>query len=402
MKEKTMKLQARNREIQDTLASIYEGAENAKRELTAEENAKIAQLNREFENNRREILIDADAEAVANMREGESKTARLREYFKNVKQSRSADTVILSAKAGDNVTNTLEAAGAIPLHIEDIIDTQVEGLELPQTIKILTGVVGDDVWPFSINDATVEEVGEIVPLSEQALDFDSIKAVARRVGVQIAISNTAIDNAAFDLYSFVQMKIRKALAIYFAKKVYSHASFSGNKSPFAEVTAGSLYPTYENILEAVASIASKGFEGVPVITIDKKTEAQLKATPLVSGAAAGFVIQDGLLAGYPYTTSQHINKHLNSTSYEDDGADSYMGIGFWDYFAIQQHGDVRLTTDSNSAAVAARNKTVVTLNTAFSMTELSKLVNGGDNNNPHKPQAFALYKLVGAQSVSDF
>ena len=79
-----------------------------------------------------------------------------------------------------------------------------------------------------------------------------------------------------------------------------------------------------------------------------------------------------------------------------------MGIGFWDYFAIQQHGEVRLTTDSNSATVAARNKTVVTLNTEFSMTELSKLVNGGDNNNPNKPQAFALYKLVGAQSASDF
>ena len=397
-----MKFQARNREIQDKLAAIYDGAEKEKRELTAEENVQVEALTAEFNKNRREILIDADEETIAKMREGESKTAQLREYFKKVKQSRSADTVILAAKAGDNVTNTLENAGAIPLKIEDVIDTQVEGLELPQGMKVLTGVVGDDVWPFSINDATIEEVGEIAPLSEQALDFDSIKAVARRVGIQIAISNKAIDNAAFDLYSFVVMKIRKALAIYMAKKVYSHAAFSGNKSPYAEVTAGTLYPTYENILEAVAAIASKGFEGVPVITIDKKTEAQLKATPLVAGAAAGFVIQDGKLAGYPYTTSQHINMHLNSTSYEADGTDSYMGIGFWDYFAIQQHGEVRLTTDSNSAAVAARNKTVVTLNTEFSMTELSKLVNGGDNNNPHKPQAFALYKLVGAQSASDF
>lgn len=403
MKEKTMKLQSRNREIQDSLAAIYDAAEKAKRELTAEENAQIEAFTAEFNQNRREILIDADAETIAKMREGESKSAQLREYFKKVKQSRAADTVILQSKSGDNVTNTIENSGAVNLKIEDIIDTHVEGLGLPQGLNMLTGVVGDDVWPFSINDAEVTEVGEIAALSEQGLDFDSIKAVARRVGVQVAISNKAIDNAAFDLYTFVVTKIRKALAIYLAKKVYSHANFSGNKSPFAMVTPGTLYPTYENILEAVAAIAAKGFEGIPVITIDKTTEAQLKATPLVAGAAAGFVIQNGLLAGYPYTTSQFINYKLNDTTFEPDGTKHFMGIGFWDYFALQQHGEVRLTTDSTSAAVAARNKTVVTLNTEISMTELSGKVNGNAiSPKDGKPQAFALYELVGAQSASDF
>ena len=397
-----MKLQSRNREIQDRLASIYDDAETKKRELTAEENAEISKLNREFETNRRELLMLADNATVAEMREKDNKNEQLREYFKGVRQSRSADTVILLSKAGDNVTNTIESAGAINLKIEDVIDTQVEGLGLPKGLTMLTGVIGDDIWPISIDDAEVTEAGENVELSEQALNFESIKAVSRRVGVQIGISNKAIDNAAFDIYTFVVTKIRKALAIYLAKKIYSHAAFTGNKSPYAEVTPGTLYLTYENILEAVADIAAKGFEGTPVITIDKVIEAQLKATPKVAGAAAGFVIENGLLAGFPYTTSQYINYHLNSTSFEPDGTDHYFGIGFWDYFALQQHGEVRLTTDSNSAAVAARNKTVVTLNTDISMTELSKLVNGGDNNNPHKPQAFALYKIVAAQSASDF
>ena len=404
MKEKLLKLQARNREIQDTLGSIYEAQEKAKRELTDEEKAQISALNREFENNRREMLMVADSETVAKMRESENKSVQLREYFNKVRQSRSADTVILQSKAGDNVTNTIEASGAVNLKIEDIIDTAVEGLGLPQGVSILTGVVGDEVWPFSINDAEVTEAGEIEAISEQGLDSDSIKAVSRRVAVQIGISNKAIDNCAFDLYTFVVMKIRKALAIYLAKKVYSHANWSGNKGPFSAVTPGTLYPTYENILEAVAAIAAKGFEGVPVITIDKTTEAQLKATPLVAGAAAGFVIQNGLLAGYPYTTSQHINKTVNGGgAYVNDGTKHFMGIGFWDYFVLQQHGEVRLTTDSVSAAVAARNKTVVTLNTEISMTELSGAVNGNAiSPATGAPQAFALYELVAAQSASDF
>ena len=343
----------------------------------------------------------ADNATVAEMRENDNKNEQLREYFKSVKQSRAADTAILLSKAGDNVTNTIESAGAINIKIEDVIDTQVEGLGLPQGLTMLTGVVGDDIWPISIDDAEVTEAGEVAALSEQSLNFDNIKAVSRRVGVQIGISNKAIDNAAFDLYTFVVTKIRKALAIYLAKKIYSHAAFSGNKSPFAEVTAGTLYPTYENILEAVADLAAKGFEGTPVITIDKVTEAKLKATPKIPGAAAGFVIENGLLAGFPYTTSQYINYKLSGTDFVPDTG-NFFGIGFWNFFALQQHGEVRLTTDANSAAVAARNKTVVTLNTDISMTELSKLVNGGDNNNPHKPQAFALYKLVEAQSASDF
>ena len=401
MKEKVLKLQSRNREIQDSLSAIYEKAELEKRELNADEKVEETKLTREFENNRRELFMIADNDTVAEMRETENKSARLREYFKGVRQSRAADTVILQSKAGDNVTNTIESSGAINVKIEDIIDTQVEGLGLPQGLNMLTGVIGDDIWPISLDDAEVTEAGEIAELSEQSLNFDNIKAVSRRVGVQIGISNKAIDNAAFDLYSFVVTKIRKALAIYLAKKIYSHAAFSGNKSPFAEVTAGNLYPTYENILEAVAAIAAKGFEGTPVITIDKVTEAKLKATPKLPGAAAGFVIENGLLAGFPYTTSQYINYKLNGTDFVPDTG-HFFGIGFWNFFALQQHGEVRLTTDSVSAAVAARNKTVVTLNTDISMTELSKLVNGGDNNNPHKPQAFALYKLVDAQSSSDF
>jgi len=399
--EKTA-LQVRNREIMDRLAGIEDAANREKRSFTEDEQREYDALVREHVRNRETLADNATAEQLAKMREEDNKSVKLREYFKAVKSSRAADTVILLSKAGDNVTNTIENSGAINLKIEDLIDTQVDGLDLPQSLNMLTGVIGDDLWPYSIDDAEITEAGEIAPLSEQSLNFDNVKAVSRRVGVQIGISNNAIDNAAFDIYAFVVYKIRKALAIYLAKKVYSHAAFTGNKGPFAEVTAGTLYPTFENILEAVAALPVS--QGTPVITVDKTTEAILKATPKVAGSgSAGFIIENGLLAGYPYTVSEYIDYKLNSDSqFVKDGTDHFIGIGCWDYFALQQHGEVRLTTDSVSAAVAARNKTVVTLNTNISMTELSKLVNGGDNNNPHKPQAFALYKIVGAQSSSDF
>ena len=399
---KKEQLQARKREVLGKLAEIDANVKNANRPINGDESLQWDSLMRES------IIIDEELKTMATnaelakIRENENKSAMLREFFQDVRQKRAAEAAILQSKAGDNVTNTIEASGAVPLKIEDIIDTQIEGLELPKNLKMLTGVVGDDVWPFSINDVTVTEAGEVAAISAQGLDFDSIKAVSRRVAVAGAISNKAIDNAAFDLYSFVQMKIQKALAVYLASKIYSHAAWTGNKGPFSLVTPGTISlgdDAYRNILQAIAGIAKKGFTGTPVITIDKVTEYELKATPLVPGAAAGFVIQDGLLAGYPYTTSGYINKTLADGVLVDED-DRYIGIGFWDYFALQQHGDFRLTVDATSAAVAAKNETVITLNTEISMTELSVKVNGGDGTQSPKPQAFALLKIVeGASSA---
>ena len=122
--------------------------------------------------------------------------------------------------------------------------------------------------------------------------------------------------------------------------------------------------------------------------MDATTEAELKATPKAEGQG-GFVIENGTCAGYPYTVSHFVNTTL------DDGSlvstkDRYLEIGYWDYFALQQHDEVRLTVDATSQAVAKKNITAITLNTAWSMTDLSKKINGANN----ASQAFGLYKIV--------
>ena len=40
-----------------------------------------------------------------------------------------------------NATANLEASGAVPLTIHELIDTKVAGLELPDDLRLLTGVV---------------------------------------------------------------------------------------------------------------------------------------------------------------------------------------------------------------------------------------------------------------------
>lgn len=392
-KKEVMKKAARNREIQARMREIYTKMEKERREeYTEEEKREMAELTSELEDNRREILLSKDEAAIAEIREQVDRNKQYREYLQGVRQKREDNTVTLAPKSTPDGSSITES-GAINLYIEDIIDTKENGLGRPVGQSFVTGVEGDELYPYSINDVEMEEVGEIEAINDQALDFDNIKVQSRRVSLSVAVSNKAIDNAAFDLVAFVLYKIQKAWAIYFAKKNYSHADWNGNKGAFSLVTPGTI--TLDNTIgaqidEKFAEIAELGFDDEGCVVISPKMEAKLKHTFEGNGVAAHPIIEDGLLCGHPYVSTKHINYTLNGEQEYVKDTDEYIGIGLFQYLPIQQHGLVRQTVDATSAQVAKQNKTVIVFSTEISITELSGKVNGANGT----PQAFALLKVV--------
>ena len=386
---------ARNREIQSRMSAIYLQMEKEKREeYTAEEKREMEELQHELEDNRREIALSKDEQAIAEMREQIDRNKQYREYLQGVRQKREDNTTTLAPKSTPDGSSITES-GAINLYIEDIIDTKVNGLGRPVGQSFVTGVEGDELYPYSINDVEMEEVGEIAAINDQALDFANIKVQSSRVSLSVAVSNKAIDNAAFDLVAFVLYKIQKAWRIYFAKKNYSHANWQGNKGAFSMVTPGTI--TMDNTIgaqidEKFAEIAELGFDDEGCVVISPRMEARLKHTFEGNGVAAHPIIDNGLLCGHPYVSTKHINYTLNGDGEYVKDTDEYIGIGLFQYLPIQQHGEVRQTVDATSAQVAKQNKTVIVFSTEISITELSHLVNGG--NESGKPKAFALFKVV--------
>ena len=395
-KKELAKKAARNREIQARMGAIYLQMEKEKRsEYNEAEEREMAELKAELEDNRREIMLSKDEAAIAELRENIDRNKQYREYLQGVRQKREDNTVTLAPKSTPDGTSITES-GAIVLNIQDIIDTKVNGLGRPVGQSFVTGVEGDELYPYSINDVEMEEVGEINAINDQALDFDNIKVQSRRVSLSVAVSNKAIDNAAFDLVAFVLYKIQKAWRIYFAKKNYSHANWQGNKGAFSMVTPGTI--TMDNTIgaqidEKFAEIAELGFDDEGCVVISPRMEARLKHTFEGNGVAAHPIIDNGLLCGHPYVSTKHINYTLNGDGEYVKDTDEYIGLGLFQYLPIQQHGLVRQTVDATSAQVAKQNKTVIVFSTEISITELSKLVNGnpaGDG----KPQAFMLLKVV--------
>jgi hypothetical protein len=146
----------------------------------------------------------------------------------------------------------------------------------------------------------------------------------------------------------------------------------------------------------VAKFSNKGFfEGDVVIIMDRETEAELKATPKIAGAAGGFVVENGLCAGYPYVVTHFLNTELDSANKLVPTAKKYIAFGYFEWFALQQHGDVRMVTDIYT--MATKGQTRVTLNTAWSMTDLSKKINGANN----VTQAFAIYEVAEAEPTTE-
>lgn len=389
----------------EQLGDIYVAAAN--RELTDDEQMKVLNLTREIEqceNMMRGINIEAQNVQAQMAHRRESMARQFRELLRENRDGKSQRTILLNPGkeidgSTENVTGNVTASGAIMLTIHDIIPTLNEGLELAKGVNIVTGVTGNEVWPVSVNDVEMEELGEIEALSEQNLDFANITPTPKRVGLKVHISNMAIDNAAFDLMGYVQMKFTLALKKYLAKKLYSQAAWTGVKGPFSGITeAGTITlgsgNDYKAILQAVATFTDKGFDADRVcFVVDAATEAELKATTKAEGQG-GFIIENGKLAGYDYVVSHYINTKLNVDKLVAT-EDKFIGIGYFDWLAVQQHGDVRFVIDP--LTLADRNITRVILNTAWSITDLSTKINGAEGD---KTQAFALYKVEGISKLS--
>ena len=384
------------------------------RELTAEEQKEQRSLIDESAKLSTRAKALASGVELANIRSREDKGKELRALIEDCfvnKRGANATTILANAvTTGDdqNTTANLEAGGLIPVEIQPIIDTKVPGIELPDDLKMLTGVTGTQVIPYSINDVKFTVEGEVTQVAEQKLDFANIKTNPQRVAASLPVSRRAVANAAFDIIGFLTFKMQKGWAIFRAQHVYGHGEYRKLDMPFATCPVVELTLDEnigKNLAKEVAKLYDKGFEGDPEIIMDKTTEVDLQFTKLIPGTTDSnrTVVQDGKCVGYRYKLSPFIDYAFDEHGIgTKDATYRYIGIGHFGYLNEQVYADgIEFNIDGTSQANFDRNVIALGMGLDYSLVEMSKLVNGGDDNNPHKPQAFVLIKLVESASQSD-
>ena len=358
--------------------------------------------------------LSARAKAMASgaelkkIEEREDLGKQLRERIKACGlEKRAESTTILAFKDTEaspaNTTANLDAGGLIPIEILPLIDTKVPGIELPDDLRMATGVTGTQVIPYSVNDVKFTVEGEVTKVAEQALDFANIQAAPVRVAASVPVSFRAIDNAAFDIIAFITFKFTKGWAMFRALHVYAHGEYTKLQSPFGKVNPVELAlddNIGENIAKEIAKMYDKGFEGEPEIIMDKTTEVALKFKKLIPGTTDSnrTVIEDGRCCGYKYKVSPYVDYAIGSDGVATkDATYRYIAIGHFGYLAEQQHGELRFNIDGTSQANFDRGTVAIGMSTDYSLTELSGKVNGGNGT----PQAFTLIKLIEPASSNE-
>jgi len=379
------------------------------RELTAEEVKEQRSLVDESAKLSTRAKALASGAELAAIKSREDKGKELREMIADCfshKRAANATTILANAiTTGDdqNESANLQAGGLIPVEIQPIIDTKVPGIELPDDLKMLTGVTGTQVIPYSINDVKFTVEGEVTKVAEQALNFANITTAPKRVCASVPVSRRAVAQAAFDIIAFLTFKFTKGWAMFRALHVYAHGDYRDVIGPFATVTVKELTLDEnigKNLAKEIADMYDKGFEGDPEVIMDKATEVDLKFTKLIPGTTDSnrTVVQDGQCVGYRYKVSPYIDYAIAGNGIATKEAGRYIGIGHFGYLNEQVYADgIEFNVDGTSQENFDRNVIALGMGLDYSLVELSGKVNGGNGT----PQAFKLIKLVEPASSNE-
>ena len=404
MKEMTKaQIQERQLAIWNRIDELDEAGKT--RELTAEEVKEQRELVDESAKLSTRAKALASGAELAAIKSREDKGKELREMIADCfthKRAANATTILANAITDgpdQNEKANLQAGGLIPVEIQPIIDTKVPGIELPDDLKMLTGVTGTQVIPYSINDVKFTVEGEVTKVAEQALNFANITTSPKRVCASVPVSRRAVAQAAFDIIGFLTFKFTKGWAMFRALHVYAHGAYREVIGPFATVNVEELTLDEnigKNLAKKIADMYDKGFEGDPEIIMDKATEVDLKFTKLIPGTTDSnrTVVQDGQCVGYRYKVSPYIDYAIAQNGIATKDSGRYIGIGHFGYLNEQVYADgIEFNVDGTSQENFDRNVIALGMGLDYSLVELSSKVNGNNNN---KPQAFKLIKLVEA------
>lgn len=376
------------REILNKMADLDNG------QMNDEQREKYAALEREYEQAKRENEADI---LEAQAREIQPKADVKQMFREQVLKACSEGTKreITFAQFDSTASNTKVSADAEGKTVNAILPTLEKGLIYDKVgLHIQTGVTNKLVWPYAATNVEVAERAEKGAAATKDIDFGNISPLPQEHGIVIKLTNEAIDNTAFDIYSFVLSQLTMAEQRYINKKMFAPAYFTGLKGPFALATAAATNLTamdgsWKAILNKIATIAAKGYDmsGFAFVC-PARTKALLEATPKANGQG-GFVCENNTIAGYPVFVSEYAGFYQTSASAQAFNTTEYpLAMGPWNLLALCQHGVSRVTIDATT--LAEYNEVRFILHNTYSITDLSK--RGNDN-------AFSIVKLNDVSNV---
>ena len=380
-------LQARFRELETKKGELKTTAQT--RELNDEEMKLLRSINQEMDDNVRErqsIAADEAFNAAQPAAPKKDLNTQLREFLKGAKAGEKF-TIPVQERAAMSTSDTVSYVQGIT--VVDLISTERpdEDILLTAGVPMPTGVRGNKIqWAFA---GGVEAVfaNELAQTTERKVSLDKQSPVQQRLTVRVRISNQSLENASYDLRSYiirvVQDSIRQKINFAAASTTKATATFYGGFAQDAEsgtygqagYTPGKQTGSYSSFskdtaAEMISKLAERNISlNNTVFVMGAADFWALKVTPKDQGSGIMLIGDDNKLLGIPVIANNAINRASQK------GAPSGHNIGLGNFAALptMQHGDIRLSIDNSSAYAADTDEMIVTINADYSMTVLKDM-----------------------------
>ena len=255
--------------IVEEINNLFKGAETEKRALTEDEQATFDAKNAELKALDKTIESAREARSLTVMDDETPKTPEEKEEKRSTEEleARAFETYLREQRAGEMAKGTNGAV--IPTTIANRIIDTVKQIAPIYALTTKFNVKGKLQFPVASGSITTGYQEEFTDIASSAVTFTNVELDGHLIGALSKVSVSLINNAQFDIVSYVVNKIAQSIAEFLEKELINGAT-------------------------KIKGITDTSYEGKGVVKVETATKDALTADDLIdTQAALKMNVQDG-------------------------------------------------------------------------------------------------------------
>lgn len=200
--------------IVEEINNMFVQAENEKRALTDDEQALYDAKTKELKALDKTIEAKKEARSLEMMDDEKPKTPEEKQEERSVEETekRAFETLIRENRTGEMAKT--DNGVVIPTTIANKIIDRVKQIAPLYNLATKFNVKGALTFPVGKDSITTAYQEEFTALTSSKVGFDSLKLDGFLIGALSKISNSLINNAQFDIVSYVVNKVAESIAVF--------------------------------------------------------------------------------------------------------------------------------------------------------------------------------------------
>lgn len=290
--------------IVEEINNMFVQAENEKRALTDDEQALYDAKTKELKALDKTIEAKKEARSLEMMDDEKPKTPEEKQEERSVEETekRAFETLIRENRATGNMVKADNGA-VIPTTIANKIIERVKQIAPLYNLATKFNVKGALTFPVGKDSITTAYQDEFKALTSSNVGFESLKLDGFLVGALSKISNSLINNAQFDIVSYVVNKVAESIAIFIENELINGTTkINGvldttKNTTVAKFETKADVPTVDELIAMQVEIPQQN-QGNCMWLVSNKTLVALRQ---LKDGNQRYLLQDDITNGFGYT-----------------------------------------------------------------------------------------------------